>query len=81
MTTQDDRQAIADLVPLERFHRDRRRRDALADGYVELVKPFYAAADRWLAGRSERRRLQRRFDYQLVETSSCAGCSTACAGA
>jgi SnoaL-like domain len=35
MTIEDDRQAIADLVRLERFHRDRRRWDELADDYVE----------------------------------------------
>jgi hypothetical protein len=32
---QDDRQAIADLVRMERFHRDRRRWDELADDYIE----------------------------------------------
>jgi SnoaL-like domain len=31
----DDRQAIADLVRMERFHRDRRRWDELADDYIE----------------------------------------------
>jgi hypothetical protein len=35
MTIEDDRQAIADLVRRERFHRDRRRWDDLADDYVE----------------------------------------------
>jgi hypothetical protein len=35
MTIEDDRQAIADLVRLERFHRDRRRWDELAEDYVE----------------------------------------------
>jgi hypothetical protein len=35
MTMQDDRQAIADLVRMERFHRDRRRWDELADDYIE----------------------------------------------
>jgi hypothetical protein len=35
MTLEDDRQAIADLVRLERFHRDRRRWDELADDYIE----------------------------------------------
>jgi hypothetical protein len=35
MTIEDDRQAIADLVRRERFHRDRRRWDELADDYVE----------------------------------------------
>jgi SnoaL-like domain len=41
MTIEDDRQAIADrhaiadLVRMERFHRDRRRWDELADDYVE----------------------------------------------
>jgi hypothetical protein len=35
MTIEDDRQAIADLVRLERFHRDRRRWDEFADDYVE----------------------------------------------
>src|SRR3954463_16183349 len=35
MTIEDDREAIADLVRLERFHRDRRRWDELADDYVE----------------------------------------------
>jgi hypothetical protein len=29
MTIEDDRQAIADLVRLERFHRDRRRWDEI----------------------------------------------------
>jgi hypothetical protein len=33
--TDSDRQAIADLVRMERFHRDRRRWDELADDYVE----------------------------------------------
>jgi hypothetical protein len=35
MTIEDDRQAIADLVRMERFHRDRRRWDELADDYIE----------------------------------------------
>jgi hypothetical protein len=35
MTIEDDRQAIADLVRLERFHRDRRRWDELAEDYIE----------------------------------------------
>jgi SnoaL-like domain len=35
MTIEDDRRAIADLVRMERFHRDRRRWDELADDYVE----------------------------------------------
>ncbi|MEN3281237.1 MAG: hypothetical protein V7607_2377 [Solirubrobacteraceae bacterium] len=35
MTMQDDRQAIADLVRMERLHRDRRRWDELADDYIE----------------------------------------------
>jgi hypothetical protein len=30
-----DRAAIADLIRMERFHRDRRRWDALADDYIE----------------------------------------------
>jgi hypothetical protein len=35
MVRVDDRQAIADLVRLERFHRDRRRWDELAGDYIE----------------------------------------------
>jgi SnoaL-like domain len=35
MTLEDDRQAIADLVRLERFHGDRRRWDELADDCIE----------------------------------------------
>jgi hypothetical protein len=50
MTIEDDRQAIADLVRRERFHRDRRRWDELADDRPDLLEPFYAAAERWLAG-------------------------------
>jgi hypothetical protein len=35
MTIEADRQAIADLVRMERFHRDRRHWDELADDYIE----------------------------------------------
>jgi hypothetical protein len=35
MTIEDDRQAIAELVRMERFHRDRRRWDELAEDYIE----------------------------------------------
>jgi hypothetical protein len=35
MSIEDDRQAIADLVRRERFHRDRRRWDELAADYTE----------------------------------------------
>jgi hypothetical protein len=35
MTIEDDRQAIADLVRLERFHRDRRRWHEVAEDYIE----------------------------------------------
>ncbi len=45
MTIEDDRQPIADL---ERFHRDRRRRDELAEGYE--IGQDELGDDRWLAG-------------------------------
>jgi hypothetical protein len=38
MTIENDRQAIADLVRMERFHRDRRRWDELAADYVEASR-------------------------------------------
>jgi hypothetical protein len=57
MTIEDDRQAIADLVRLERFHRDRRRESIhlIAPSEIRVdgdraLEPFYAAADRWPAG-------------------------------
>jgi hypothetical protein len=50
MTIEDDRQAIADLVRLERFHRDRRRWNELAADRPDLLQPFYATAERRLAG-------------------------------
>ena len=61
MTIEDDRQAIADLVRLERFHRDRRRWDERATDYVgnsrvkttwfEGTGREFAAASRDIAAR------------------------------
>jgi hypothetical protein len=77
MTNQDDRQAIADLVRRERFHRESIHLIApaeirvngdrvLCESNAQIVnrsvlhdveggrpdprEPFYAAAERWLAG-------------------------------
>jgi SnoaL-like domain len=72
MTIEDDRQAIADLVRLERFHRDRRRWDELAEDYIEdsrVKTTWFAGTAREFAAASREMAQRGRESIHLIAPS------------